>query len=208
MAEIEEVCLKILEQNIDEVDTLLERKYGRRSRGMDHFEEIMEMETLRRVEQIGNIAVGCHRKLGWMGHETAFFHIEKRLLDAIIVEGFDTQMLRQAEHEDDGQLDWNPLRGIKSGKGFDHIAEKNGIGLLFPQRLVQQLVDKEDNSTMYGRGHERGELSCRMHLLDIVESRTGITINDCIEIGKRLKQIHTGPALAASHALYDVASYA
>ena len=41
MAEIGEVCLKILEQNIDEVDTLLERKYGRRSRGMDHFEKIV-----------------------------------------------------------------------------------------------------------------------------------------------------------------------
>ena len=94
------------------------------------------METLRRVEQIGNIAVGCHRKLGGMGHETAFFHVEKRLLVAIIVEGFNTQMLRQAEHEDDGQLDWNPLRGIKTGKGLDHIAEKNGIGLLLPKRLV------------------------------------------------------------------------
>lgn len=136
MAEIGEVGLKILEQNIDEIDTLLKRKYGGRSRGMDHFEEKMEMETFRWVEQIGNISVGCHRKLGGMGYETAFFYVEKGLLDAIIVERFDTQMLRQTKQKDDGQLDGNPFHGIKSGKGFDHIAEKNGIGLLLPKRLV------------------------------------------------------------------------
>lgn len=61
---------------------------------------------------------------------------------------------------------------------------------------------------MYGRDRERRKLSCRMHLLDIIESRPWIGVDDCIEIGKRLKQIHTGPALAASHALYDVAAHA